>query len=342
MSKQEQSQSEGKINLEAAPQQETKNNVIITARIVDENNYGTEIRVNNASKNQQNDLIQGQSTENNLNQNKVANTTNANAVVVHNTRNTARSPQRASNADERSCVQNILSILSLGIEIAIVVLLARIYKWTDKSPIENVIFQYNNTVSLSPQPGTLTPKISPENIYNKNIKGKNLLRILDDKCDDLNLRLQYHNYELDKVFKFKFKMVHKMALGLLILYCIALGLLVLTIVSSIAYACLGDCCLIFLGPVIFLLLIYIIFSGVTNLVLFIIMMVNYYKGDGVGEFLDYYDDCLKDLNKFVLEGIYDRLNDLNKHFIAFIVLNFISIFYNFFTYCCKGDKSNKN
>ena len=69
------------------------------------------------------------------------------------------------------------------------------------------------------------------------------------------------------------------------------------------------------------------------------MMVNYYKGNTTGEFLDYYEDCLEDDEKTEeIKNIYDKLNNLHKCFTAFVCLNFIGIFLNALGSCFKEKK----
>ena len=63
----------------------------------------------------------------------------------------------------------------------------------------------------------------------------------------------------------------------------------------------------------------------TNIILFIIMIVKYYKGK-TGEFLDFYEDCLKGEDKLMdIQNTYKKMNNLNKYMLAFVIINFIHI-----------------
>ena len=57
-----------------------------------------------------------------------------------------------------------------------------------------------------------------------------------------------------------------------------------------------------------------------TIVLFIIMIVKYYKGN-TGEFLDFYEDCLKGEDKVMnLQKAYKKMNNINKYMTAFVCL----------------------
>ena len=120
-----------------------------------------------------------------------------------------------------------------------------------------------------------------------------------------------------------------MALGIIIIYCCILGSGIIIILAVTCTAIFGDKCAFVFIACLPIAIIVISFSGIVNLVLFIIMMVNYYKGNTTGEFLDYYEDCLEDDEKTKeIKNNYDKLNNLHKCITAFVCLNFIEIFLN--------------
>ena len=80
------------------------------------------------------------------------------------------------------------------------------------------------------------------------------------------------------------------------------------------------------APCLLLFIFAIPLSGIVNLILFIILMVNFYKGKTTGDFLDYYNGCLSEINKKYLEGVFEKLDTLDSQMTAFVTLNFISIF----------------
>ena len=130
-------------------------------------------------------------------------------------------------------------------------------------------------------------------------------------------------------------MVHKTSLGILIIYCISFGTLLLILISALGALCCGDKVYIFLAPIFVLIIIVASFSGITNLILFIILLVNYYKGNSTGDFLDFYEECLDNDKKLYLKDAYNRLDKLNSNFSAFVVLNIFGIFLNNISSCCK-------
>ena len=205
--------------------------------------------------------------------------------------------------------KTIFLFLNLGVIIAIIVLIARIYSWTGEDPLE--IFDKNTPIKLPENPEVNPPskikdivsncECSEKIINNKCteeqiISGckdislnshKNLLRHLSTDCNDLNEQIEKNNYEMHKAFDLGFKQIHKMALGILIIYCISLGTFILMLISIISVAFCEDCAKCLFVSSLPLIILVTLFSGIVNLVLFIIMMVNYYKGYTTGDFMDY-------------------------------------------------------
>ena len=235
--------------------------------------------------------------------------------------------------------KNIFTVITLAMEIAIIILIANIYNKTEINPLETFMFENSNfTLNISKENlNQLNKKVfNNEPIYEETInKRKNLLRHLDTDCVKFNSKMEENNYQLNKTFDLEFKQVHKMALGLLIIYCIVFGLLILMLISSFGILCRNDCCNKLLAALIILTLVVGILAAIPSLVLLIIMLVNYYKGLTTGDFLDYYKDCLDDDFKKPLESTYNKLHDLNKNFTAFVVLYFIDVFLNKISSCLK-------
>ena len=263
-----------------------------------------------------------------------------------------------------SCLQTI----NFGVSIAIIVLTVKIYQFTDKNPNILLNFDTNITHRYDSEGKRINQGVAGLNeLVKKNIfelgkfcqcgeeilenicteeqiisgcydiskkNEKSLLRNLaDDEVCKLEVNPKDPNFS--KVFDLGFDMVYKMALGILIIYCAVLGVSVLVIIATFGAICCGECALALLLPCLPVIFIVVIFSGITNLVLFIIMMVNYYKGNTTGEFLDYYNNCLKD-NKFKdlrddIKSTFEELDGLDSNFTAFVVLNFIGIFLNWVT-----------
>ena len=263
----------------------------------------------------------------------------------------------------KSFKKNFLDLIVLGINIAIIVLTARIHSLTKINPLEkydeeNPILQ-NTDIAITPV--NIANKIKnelnqcqcDERIFEfkcteeQIVSGcydvsennhKNLLRFLDDNCDDYNKEIEDNKYQLHKAFDLGFKNVRKMALGILIIYCILFGCTIIVLIATLGVICCGECALVILLPFFPVILLSGIFSGIVNLVLFIIMMVNYYKGYTTGEFLEYYNDCLDSDGKEIFKGIYNKLNKLHSNFTAFVVLNFIAIFLNYVSSCLNRKK----
>lgn len=256
-----------------------------------------------------------------------------------------------------SCLQTI----NFGVSIAIIVLTVKIYQFTDKNPniLEKLDTDLKNGRSSTGTGSGLNELVTKnifelgkycqcgeeilENICTEEqiISGcydiskkneKSLLRNLADN-EVCNLKITLENPNFHEIFDLGFGMVYKMALGILIIYCAVLGVSVLVIIATFGALCCGECALALLLPCLPVIFIVVIFSGITNLVLFIIMMVNYYKGNTTGEFLDYYNNCLtnQEIIKNLIKPTFDELDGLDSNFTAFVVLNFIGIFLNWVT-----------
>ena len=273
---------------------------------------------------------------------------------------------------------NCLQTINLGISIAIIVLTVRIYNFTEDNITILETFDSNHYYTSTgkretqPTPASLNELIIKnvfelgkycqcgeeilENIcteeqiisgcydVSKN-KEKSLLRNLDDTeiCSE---KIQLGgNPDFHKHFDLGFNMVYKMALGILIIYIAVLGVTVLVLFAAFGTICCGECALAILLPFLPVIFIVALFSGITNLVLFIIMMVNYYKGNTTGEFLDYYHNCMsdstyKDMHED-LKDTFEKLDDLDSNFTAFVVLNFIGIFVNWLSSCFNKKKEDQ-
>lgn len=273
---------------------------------------------------------------------------------------------------------NCLQTINLGINIAIIVLIAKIYNTTGDNI--DVLEKFDNSHRYNSTTGKTIPLNSGLNeLVSKNIfelgtycqcgeeilenicteeqiisgcydisknKEKPLLRNLDDDeiCSQIEINLEKPDFH--KQFDLGFDMVHKMALGILIIYCAVLGVTVLVLFAAFGVICCGECALAILLPCLPIILIVVIFSGITNLVLFIILMVNYYKGNTTGEFLDYYNNCMSG-NKYQymhtdLKDIFEVLDTLDSNVTAFVVLNFFGIFLNWISSCFNKKKEESS
>lgn len=259
-----------------------------------------------------------------------------------------------------------IGLISLGVAITVIVFTVRIYNDTkEANPLDfyDEILHPNKTNQLSfdgpPQDPVLNDLgkycqcgeeilnniCSEEQIisgcYDVSKKDEKALirRLSDLNCDSINKDLETKKY--GEVFELNYGTVNSMALGILIIYCIILGMLFLSFVLG----CGAICCpeqimgiLMLLSPIFFCLGLVI---GVGDLVLHIILMVYYYKGRGTGEFLDYYNDnkCMTQ-NRMtdVVRKAYDKLDHIDSEMTAFVALNFIGIALNYLSSFCSNKK----
>ena len=247
----------------------------------------------------------------------------------------------------------IFQIITLGMSIATIVLIANIYYETEKNPLEeldssinwnNYSFVSSNNVpipDLTMRVGkycqcgeeTLNGFCTEEQIisgcYDISKKEGNLLRRLDDdiNCDTIRQDVKVGS-GYAKAFELNYDMVHKMALGLLIVIILVFAAIILMVIGAIGELCCeGGAAII--APCIICIICIALFSGLVNFILFIILMVNYYKGKTTGEFLDYYNKCqLSEKERNVLRPTFEKLDHIDSMMTAFVTLNFIQMFLN--------------
>ena len=129
-----------------------------------------------------------------------------------------------------------------------------------------------------------------------------------------------HDETLSEVFTLKFDTIHKMALGLLILVIIGFGIVVLLLITGCGSLCLGECGILCLVPFLPVIILFNVGAGVTNLILFIILSVNYFSGD-TSTYVDFLD-C-KGVIKDKFNEKFKKVENLKDVFITFFVLNII-------------------
>ena len=245
------------------------------------------------------------------------------AINVSENNNYQRTNSRTGKSND------YLPIISFGISIAIIVYTARIYKWTSKNPLENI--NLNNLNSTMNSSMTNIKNLKKNEFNESNVK--KYLRYLDEDCQDFNSELKKYNYHIDKVFDLKFDVVHKTSLGILIIICISFGASILLVISVFGVLCCENKAFIILAPSLVIMTLVTLFSGITNTILLIILLVNYYKGNSTGDFLDFYEKCLDSDKKPYLMDAYNRLDKLNSNFTAFIVLNILGALLNIISSC---------
>ena len=199
------------------------------------------------------------------------------------------------------------SLIHFAANIAIVVIIADIYSQTGSNPLQNIILSNQNIVTDSSTLPNLKINNFNEKIGFKDVSNfKNMkiyLRHLKDDCGEFNYKI-------------------------------------LIIISGlIGYFCKEKCYFI-LAPLFVIIILITTFSDITNFILFIIMIINYYKGYATLDFLKFYEKCLDDDKKPPLKNIYNRLDQLNKNFIAFWILNIIAIISDIISSYCNKKYQN--
>ena len=175
---------------------------------------------------------------------------------------------------------------------------------------------------------------------NQNLDKQKFLRFLLDgeQCRSYEYSIK-DGKKLNEVFKLNVSGIHEMAMGLIGVVVISFAVLVLILFLSCGAACGTLCCgenaAFILLPCVPVIMIIGFGSGITCLVLFIILCVRYYGGDTnkYVEFLDCYN-----VNKNKFSEKFKDIEELKSDFTVFMVLCIIYLVLNF---CSSGSSSQK-
>ena len=264
--------------------------------------------------------------------------------------------------DGFACCGTIVQIINIGITVASIVVLAMIYNKTETDLIKDFDDKHPNFIN-----DTL-PKASPpfqlyldeekycqcgeeilDNICTEEqiISGcydvsKNnerpLLRNLDDiRCSEIHQNLVSYN-KFSYVFDIGFDTVHKMALGLLVIIgCTLASLFIIDLILFSSFCCQEGAVAMLIGCSCCIITVFV-FGGTADLVCLIIMLVNFYKGNTTGTFMDYYEKCNESLpfKNGDFNELYEKLSNVYSLMAAFIALNFVQMAFNYVGLCCLG------
>lgn len=259
---------------------------------------------------------------------------------------------------------NCLSTIFMAMGITILVYTARIYIYTKEDPFKDDLppvsqredlYFTSTQASLYQKQQTQKQCICENQVLNdfcteEQIKSgckditlntqknpKKFLRYLLDiyECNGFKEKiLSPTTQNLNQVFDLKFEMINKMALGLLILAAIGLAIFGLIILATCFSLCCGEAALALLIPFLPCIICFGLGSGVTELVLFIILCVNYGNGQ-TSEFVEFLN-CPGVKSSAFTEKYKDIIN-LKDDYTPFMVLYIIFLVLNF----CQSYFSNQ-
>ncbi len=171
---------------------------------------------------------------------------------------------------------------------------------------------------------------------------KTWLRNLEDiNCTEIDNILYKKENKYSEVFKLRFDVVNQMALGILIVYsCIVLCTILVMIVSFSAMCCGDSTLALLILPCIPYIIIIGLSSGCADFIMLIILMVNYYKGRTTGDFLDYYNTCLKEPEKNNITKVFSTLDEIDYNMTIFVILNLIGFSINYVGSCFIKQKKD--
>lgn len=259
---------------------------------------------------------------------------------------------------------NCLSTIFMAMGITILVYTARIYIYTKEDPFKDNLppveerekeYFTSTQASLYQKQQTQKQCICENQVLNdfcteEQIKSgckditlntqknpKKFLRYLLDiyECNGFKEKiLSPTTQNLNQVFDLKFEMINKMALGLLILAAIGLAIFGLIILATCFSLCCGEAALALLIPFLPCIICFGLGSGITELVLFIILCVNYGNGQ-TSEFVEFLN-C-PGVNSSAFADKYKDIINLKDTYTPFMVLYIIFLVLNF----CQSFFSNQ-
>ena len=262
--------------------------------------------------------------------------------------------------------KTILQLIEIAISITTIVYVAKIYKGTKENPLE-VFDREIESIASNIIDNVAPSKVSKakdkycqcgekiinkicseeqiiEGCYDISKNDENLpLRVLEDStCDEIKNELTNKNGKFSEVFDLNYGTVRKMALGILIVLCLVGFSIFITLITQIGIIICGEKAAVIILPFFICIICICLFAGLTNFILFMIMLVKYYKGRTTGEFLDFYEDCLDDDEKSSLKQIYNKLDDINKDMTVFVALNFVQLALSIIESCLSFFTREKN
>ena len=155
-------------------------------------------------------------------------------------------------------------------------------------------------------------------------------------CLEIKDNIINNNKTLNQIFDTKIKTIHNISIGLLVVAVVNLCPL-LIILSTVDLHGSCDFCLICCLPFIPIILCSICFSLIVDLILFIIIIIYYFKGD-----TRRYNDFLN--CSFVSKAGFDKYKDLEKiktDFIVFMIINILYMIFNSLFMNCKCKIGNQ-
>lgn len=251
-----------------------------------------------------------------------------------------------------------LSLVGLGVYIATLVFVARVYNSSSKDPFTDLVIQnpidyfkdFSEDIpdNLNEQKfkcqceqGLFAGRCSEEQKNNfgctdvmsqEQISNAiNVVNFLDaSKCNEYFKKIVNEKTKLNEVFNFNMNVVHLTSL-LVLLFIVGIFavMILMLIIPCFLVKCFMDdptkiTCFIFLVFIISLGL------GIGNIAAFIILCINYYGGDSsaYGEFLE----C-NNVRKEKFTNEFSSLEDLRNNFTTFMILNIIAVAINLVITC---------
>lgn len=174
-----------------------------------------------------------------------------------------------------------------------------------------------------------------DSTLNQQNNPKLLLRYLKEeiKCDDYEEKiLDLRNTNLGQIFVLNFDMINKMALGLIILAIIGFAIIFVICCSACSVLCCGEFGAVFLVIFLPIIILFGIGASFTELVLFIILCVNYNDSNisDYVEFLNCGNINRKAFDSYsAIENVYSNYTPFMVLYIIFFVINCLQHYCNF-------------
>ncbi len=170
-------------------------------------------------------------------------------------------------------------------------------------------------------------------------KPQNLRFLLEEtKCKSFETQIKEGNKKLNEIFKLNISGIHSIVTGLIIIILLNLAVLFLISFVSCGAFCFGEKAYYLLVPCLPCILIISYGSGITNVVLYIILLVRYYGGD-IRKYAEFLECSNVKRSQFNIE--FKDIEELKFDFTVFISLHIIYIILNIIT-STSNSKKNEN
>ena len=167
-------------------------------------------------------------------------------------------------------------------------------------------------------------------------KQKFLRFLLDEsKCKNYEDQIKEGNKKLNEIFKLNISGIHAIVTGLIIVVILSLAVIILITFIRFGSIFCGENAVLLIIPCLPCILIISYGSGITNLVLFIILLVKYYDGE-TRTYVEFLECKIVNRNQFS-----EKFRDIEELKLNFTVFMTLHVIYSILNFIISGKNSSK-